>query len=361
MTSSITTGLEMLKIMYWSYVLRFSTIRLPQPLGSVMKHVLPRLVATVFALCTAFSSSAFAQTYPHKPIRLVVPYGPGGPSDIVARVVSDEMGKRLGQVLIVDNKPGAGSMVGTELVVRSPADGYTILLTDLPVTVVPHVLRASAKYDPVRDLEPIALIGRSTLGFYVAEQIKSPTIGDFVSFARAQKDGVRIGSGGNGSLTHLMAEVFAGAAGFQMTHLPYQGTGPAMPDLLAGRLDGMFNSYLATQSYLPGGKVRALGLAARERAAELPSVPTFAESGLPDVSVDYWLALVGPIGMPASTSATLRKALGEALQSASVQEKFKALAVTPTSDLRSETLRQTIQSDYQRWGRVVRDRNITAN
>lgn len=326
-----------------------------------MNHTLYRLLAAVFTLGVALASGANAQTYPHKPIRLVVPYGPGGPSDIVARVIADEMGKKLGQALVVDNKPGAGSMVGTELVVRSPADGYTLLLTDLPVTIVPHVLRASAKYDPVRDLEPIALIGRSTLGFYVAEQIKSPTVGDFVAFARAQKEGVRLGSGGNGSLTHLMAEVFAQSAGFQMTHVPYQGTGPAMPDLLAGRLDGMFNSYLATQSYLPGGKIRALGLAARERAGELPSVPTFAEAGLPDVQVDYWLALVGPVGMPAATSAALRKALGEALQSAGVQEKFKSLAVTPAADLRPETLRQAIQSDYQRWGKVVRDRNITAN
>lgn len=326
-----------------------------------MNHPLPRLLAAVFTLCIALASGAIAQTYPHKPIRLVVPYGPGGPSDIVARVVADEMGKKLGQALVVDNKAGAGSMVGTELVVRSPADGYTLLLTDLPVTIVPHVLRASAKYDPVRDLEPIALIGRSTLGFYVAEHVKSPNVSDFVAFARIQKEGVRMGSGGNGSLTHLMAEVFARSAGFQMTHVPYQGTGPAMPDLLAGRLDGMFNSYLATQSYLPGGKVRALGLAARERAAELPNIPTFAEAGLPDVSVDYWLALVGPVGMPATTSTALRKALGEALQSAGVQEKFKSLAVTPAADLRPETLRQAIQADYQRWGKVVRDRNITTN
>lgn len=326
-----------------------------------MNHPLPRLIATVFTLCIALAGGAIAQTYPHKTIRLVVPYGPGGPSDIVARVVADEMGKKLGQALVVDNKAGAGSMVGTELVVRSPADGYTLLLTDLPVTIVPHVLRASAKYDPVRDLEPIALIGRSTLGFYVAEHVKSPHVGDFVAFARAQKDGVRIGSGGNGSLTHLMAEVFARSAGFQMTHVPYQGTGPAMPDLLAGRLDGMFNSYLATQSYLPGGKVRALGLAARERAAELPNVPTFSEAGLPDVSVDYWLALAGPVGMPATTSTALRKALGEALQSAGVQEKFKSLAITPAADLQSDTLRQAIQTDYQRWGKVVRDRNITSN
>lgn len=309
----------------------------------------------------AFSCGAMAQAYPSKPVKLIVPYGPGGPSDIVARVLADEMAKALGQPVVVDNKPGAGSMVGTEFVVRSPADGYTVLLTDLPVTIVPHVLKASAKYDPVKDLDPIGLIGGSTLAFIVGEAFPARTLAEFTAAAKARADGVRIASGGNGSLTHLMAEVFAQSAGFKMVHVPYQGTGPAMPDLLAGRVDGMFNGYLATQSFLQSGKVKALAAASRTRAPELPNIPTFGEVGLGSVSVDYWLALAGPAGMPAAVSETLRAALAKALDSASVKERFANLAISSSKDQTARTLANAIASDYKRWGDVVLERNITAN
>jgi tripartite-type tricarboxylate transporter receptor subunit TctC len=302
-----------------------------------------------------------AQAYPTKPVKLVVPYGPGGPSDIVARVLADEMAKALGQPVVVDNKPGAGSMVGTEFVVRSPADGYTVLLTDLPVTIVPHVLKASAKYDPVKDLDPIGLIGGSTLAFFVGEAFPARTLAEFTAAAKARPDGVRIASGGNGSLTHLMAEVFAQSAGFKMVHVPYQGTGPAMPDLLAGRVDGMFNGYLATQSFLQSGKVKVLAAASRTRAPELPNIPTFVESGLGSVTVDYWLALAGPAGMPAAVSETLRSALAKALDSAGVKERFGNLAISSSKDLTARALANAIAVDYKRWGDVVRERNITAN
>jgi tripartite-type tricarboxylate transporter receptor subunit TctC len=319
------------------------------------------LAVFVAAGCGLLSASAGAQPYPNKPVRLVVPYGPGGPSDIVARVLSDEMAKALGQPIVVENKPGAGSMVGTETVVRSVPDGYTLLLTDLPVTIVPHVLKGSAKYDPVRDLEPIGLIGGSTVGFFASDTIPAKSLTEFVVLAKSRPEGVVIASGGNGSLTHLMAEVFAQSAGFRMTHVPFLGTGPAIPDLLSGRVEAMFNSYLGTQAYLPGGKVRPLAVASRKRADELPAIPTFAEAGLPAVSVDYWLAIVGPAGLPQATTDAIRTALGKALQASSVKEKFQSLAITPAQDLSGPTLRSAIQADYKRWGDVVRERNIVAN
>lgn len=308
-------------------------------------------------------AAALAQpdAYPSKPIRLVVPYGPGGPSDIVARVIADEMARSLGQPMVIDNKPGAGSMVGTEIVVRSPADGYTLLLTDLPVTIVPHVLKASVKYNPVKDLEPIGLIGGSSLGFVVPDTLPVKTLAEFVTLARSRPEGMRIGSGGNGSLTHLMAEVFAQSAGFKLTHLPYLGTGPALPDLLAGRLDGLFNSYLATKPYLDGGKIRMLAIAADQRVPEFPSALTFAEAGYRDVTVDYWLGIVGPTGTPKAVVERVRAALDKALQSTGVQEKFNALAITKASDTSGPALARAIQTEYKRWGEVVKTRNITVN
>ncbi len=311
--------------------------------------------------CSLAATPALAQGYPSKAIRLVVPYGPSGPSDIVARVLAEELANALGQPVVVDNKAGAGSMIGTEIVVRSAPDGYTLLLTDLPVTIVPHVLKASAKYDPVRDLEPVALIGGSTLGFFSSDVMPAKTLTEFVAMARTRPEGVRIASGGNGTITHLMAEVFAQSAGFRMTHVPYPGTGPAIPDLLAGRIDGMFNSYLVTKSYLPGGKIHALGVASRARAAELPAVPTFVEAGWPAVSVNYWVGIVGPAGMPAPIVEAVRTALGKALQTAGVKEKFQSLGITAAQDLSGAALRNAIQADHRRWGEVVRDRNITVN
>lgn len=302
-----------------------------------------------------------AQSYPTKPIRLVVPYGAGGGSDIVARIIGDEMGKILGQPLMVDNKPGAGSMVGTEIVVRSVADGYTLLLTDLPVTIVPHVLKEAVKYSPAKDFGPVGMVGGSRMSFYVNAEVPANTIQEFVSAARARPGAVRIGSGGNGTLTHLLAEVFAQAGNFSMTHVPYNGTGPAMPDLLAGRVDGMFNSYLSVQSYLPGGKLRPLGVASPARAPELPSVPTFAEAGLPAVSVDYWFAIVGPANMPKAVADKLRMALGKALASPDVVEKFQRLAVSPAADVSEQALRTVIERDFVRWGDIVRERKITVN
>jgi tripartite-type tricarboxylate transporter receptor subunit TctC len=313
------------------------------------------------AAAALLPSVALAQSYPSKPIRLVVPYGPGGPSDVLARVLADEMGRNLGQPLVVDNRPGAGSLLGTEIVVRAPADGYTLLLTDLPVTIVPHVLKASAKYNPVKDLEPVALIGGSPMGFYASNASGAKTLVEFIALAKSRPDGVRLGSGGNGTLTHLMAEVFAKSAGFHMTHVPYAGTGPAMPDLLAGRVDGMFNSYLTTAPYLPGDKVRALGIAASARMSELADVPTFAEAGLPAVSVDYWLGLAAPAKLPKEVGDRVRTALQKALQSPLVKERFASLAITPAADLSREAMRAAIEADYARWGAVVRENNITVN
>ena len=243
-------------------------------------------IAAIAAAAMGGGSVAQAEpAYPTKPIRLVVPYGPGGPSDVVARVLADEIGRNLGQSMVVDNRPGAGSSLGTDLVVRSPADGYTLLLADLPMTIVPHVLRATIKYQPLRDLEPIALIGTSSMGFYASPNLPAHTLADFVALAKGRAEPMQLGSGGIGTLTHLMAEVFAQSAGFAMTHVPYQGTGPAMTDLLGSRIDAMFNSYLATAPYLE--KLRPLGVATSTRSPERPNVPTFAEGGFPTVSVSY--------------------------------------------------------------------------
>ena len=255
--------------------------------------------------------------------------------------------------------PAVGKYVFDQRI--SQAAGYTLLLTDLPVTIVPHVLKASAKYNPVKDLESIGLIGGSSLGFVVPDALPAKTLAEFVTLARSRPEGMRIGSGGNGSLTHLMAEVFAQSAGFKLTHLPYLGTGPAIPDLLAGRLDGLFNSYLATKPYLDGAKLRMLAIASDHRVPEFPSATTFAEAGYRDVTVDYWLGIAGPAGTPKAVVERVRSALDKALQSSGVQEKFTALAITKATDTSGPALTRAIQAEYKRWGEVIKTRHITVN
>jgi tripartite-type tricarboxylate transporter receptor subunit TctC len=223
------------------------------------------------------------------------------------------------------------------------------------------VLRSAVRYDPVRDLEPIALIGGSNLQFYVGGHVPARTLAEFVTFAKGKAGGVAIASGGNGTLTHLMAELFAQSAGFSMNHVPYQGTGPAMPDLLAGRVDAMFNGYLATAGYLADGRLRALAAAGSTRAAELPAVPTFGEAGYPAITVTYWLGLAAPAGTPRAVTDAVRAALQKAMAATTVKERFASLALTLAADTSREAMKTTVETDFQRWGTLVRERNITAN
>src|SRR5438093_4502262 len=252
-------------------------------------------------LCYALAllpASAQAQVdYPSKPIRLVVPYAPGGSSDVLARALGPRLGEFLGQPIVVDNKPGAGSMLGTDVVAKSAPDGYTLLLADMPHTIVPAVYGARVPYDPVKGFDPVSLIGVSPLMLFVHPSFPAKTLGEFIAHARANPGKVTIGSGGNGTATHLMAELLQENAAIKLIHVPYKGAGPAVADTVAGQIQATFTTPATASGHLKAGRLRALAVTAVKRMPEYPEVPSLAESGVKNMAIQHWWGILAPAGL----------------------------------------------------------------
>src|SRR2546426_446641 len=282
-------------------------------------------------LCYALAllpASAQAQVdYPSKPIRLVVPYAPGGSSDVLARALGPRLGEFLGQPIVVDNKPGAGSMLGTDVVAKSAPDGYTLLLADMPHTIVPAVYGARVPYDPVKSFDPVSLIGVSPLMLFVHPSFPAKTLGEFIAYAKANPGKVSVGSGGNGTATHLMAELLQENAAIRLLHVPYKGAGPAVADTVAGQIQATFTTPATAAGHLKAGRVRALAVTADQRLPDYSDVPTLAESGVKNLVIQHWWGLLAPAGLPQAVIHRLTDAIQKTLTSKEVQERFRAVGV----------------------------------
>jgi len=238
------------------------------------------LAKPLFAALVALPSStlAAAAPYPDHPITLIVPYAPGGSSDVLARLIGEPLSKSLGQPIVIDNRAGAGSRLGIELAAKSAPDGYTLLLADMPHTIIPAIQKG-VHYDPVRDFTPIGLIGTASMLFFVNPAVNARTVADFVALANAAPETITIASGGIGSATHLTAELFQVRAGIKLVHVPFRGAGPAMNDLIAGHVQSGFTTLATASAAIE--HVRALGIASETRLATLPNVPTFRRRSRP--------------------------------------------------------------------------------
>ena len=319
-----------------------------------------------FALLLFLALPAAAQTtalkaapaYPVKPIRLIVPYAPGGSSDIIARLYAQRLTATMGQTFVVDNRPGAGGMIGTELLARSSADGYTLLLQDMPHTINPAVY-GKVPYDPVRDFEPITLVARAPQWLFVFPGVPAKTIGELVAIAKSQPGNLRIGSAGNGSGTHLMAELLMRGAGIDLTHVPYKGAGPAVTATVGGEMNAVFTSMPAAISFVQSGRLRAIGVTTAKRQASYPDVPTFEESGVRNMVLHHWFGVLGPAGLPRPVIARLHAEFSRAVGEPAIVERYKSLMLDPATTT-PEAFRALIESDLARWGRVVREAGITA-
>lgn len=315
--------------------------------------------ALLGALCLpliAFAQSD-ARRYPERPVRLIVPYAPGGSSDIIARLFGQRLAETFGQTFVVDNRPGAGGMLGTALLAKASGDGYTLILQDMPHTINPAVHKVP--YDPLKDFTPITLVARAPQWLFVHPGVSAKSVKELIVLARAEPGKLKIGSAGNGSGTHLMAELFMRGAGIDLTHAPYKGAGPAVAAAVAGEMNAVFTSMPAALAFVQSGRLRPIGVTTAQRHASHPEVPTFAESGLPNMVLHHWFGFMGPAGLPRSVQAALLRALGAAMKTPEVTERYRLLTIEAATTT-PEEFGELIKADLARWDKVVKEANIRA-
>jgi tripartite-type tricarboxylate transporter receptor subunit TctC len=307
------------------------------------------------AIACTMCGTAGAQPYPNKPVRLLVPYAPGGSSDAIGRIIGQKLGDALGQSFVIDNRAGAASVIGRELVARAAPDGYTLMIGDAVHTINVHVLR-NIPYDPVNDFTFITLIGYSPMALAVHPS-GAGTLKDFIALAKSQPGRLNYGMGGTGSITHLTGELFKLSAQVNLVAIPYKSIGLAVNDVLGAQIQAAFPSLPPTVAHVRAGRLRVLAVAAEKRASVLPEAPTFGESGLAGVVVSNWFGLMGPARLPASIVSRLHAEVGKAVQAPDIREKFSAMALEIVANTPAE-FKTMIETELVRWGRVVKQAGI---
>ncbi|KAF1024102.1 MAG: hypothetical protein GAK30_00122 [Paracidovorax wautersii] len=318
------------------------------------------LAAAALALLGTLAPAAQAQDdFPSRNLTLIVPYPAGGANDAVGRLIGQKMAEVLGQAVVVDNRPGAGTAIGTAMAARAPSDGYTLVLGSLAShAVTPNLLGYKvAGYDPVADFAPLGLIGKAPIIATVGTDSRYTSLAAVVEQARKTPGQVMYGSAGNGSPLHLAGALFGRAAGVEMTHVPYKGGNAHTLDLIAGRLDVIFDTSTSALPLTRGGKARALAVAAPTRLAELPDVPTFAEAGYKNFQVDAWYALYTRAKTPAPVLRKLGDALAKVMQMPDVNERLQQFAITPAHGS-AEQLAVFTRQELDKYGTVIREMNI---
>ncbi|UPY36263.1 tripartite tricarboxylate transporter substrate binding protein [Sediminicoccus sp. KRV36] len=305
-------------------------------------------------------ANARAQWAPARPLRFVVPFAAGGATDIVARVLSEPMGERLGQAVAVDNRTGAGGNVGVENVVRSAADGLTMLMgTTGTLTINPH-LYANMGFNPLTDLAPIGLAFATDHVLIVNPQVQAQTAQEFLALVRAQPGRLSYGSGGNGSSTHTVVELFKLVAQVQIQHVPYRGSAPALNDTVAGNVQVMLDQIASALPQIQAGRVRALAVTGARRHPALPDVPTVAEIGLAAAEASSWGAVMAPAGTPPAAIDRINAVLREALALQGVKDRLTQVGAEALTSSPAE-LGAFLRAETEKWGRVVREARITVN
>jgi len=304
------------------------------------------------AILCALALPALAQPYPSRPVALVVPHGAGGANDAIARPFSHAIGARLGQSFIVDNRAGAGGNIGTGYVARGTPDGYTLLLTVGSSYTISPFLYKSVPFDPLKDFEPIGMVATAPYVLVVNPALPVKTVQDLVALARSQPGALHMASAGNGSLDHLLGEMFKSAAGVDMVHVPYRGASAANTDLVSGQVSVTFTSWPSVMSFVNAGKLRLIAVASPARSPLLPNVPTIAET-VPGVSAVSWYGLFAPAATPKEVSARLRAETAALLKDKAFQETLKAQgAEAATVD--TARFSEIIRTDLQQWARIVK-------
>ena len=308
-------------------------------------------VSSLLAGCFALAGLAAAQDYPSRPIRMIVPYGTGGVTDITSRIVAPRMADILGQSIVIENRAGGASMLGTDAVAKSRPDGYTVLLTSTALAAN-HILFKKIPYDPVKDLLSVSLLATVPTVLVVHPGVQANSVKDLVDLVKAKPGSINYGSAGNGSGNHLTTEVFKHAAGIDAQHIPYKGGGAVMTDLVGGQVTFVFAVLPTAYPYITSGKLRALGVSSLQRSAALPDVPTVAESGYPGFNVAEWLGIFVPAGTPPAIVERLNNAATRALQHPEVQTRLKALGAEIIGG-HPGNMDKYLRSEIANWSRLA--------
>lgn len=317
------------------------------------------LQACAAALCVAASPAGLAQGYPTKPIRLIVPFPAGGATDLFARTLSQKMGEKLGTTLVIDNKPGAGGAIGSDAAAKSPPDGYTLLLATTSTHSIGPAITPKLPYDTVRDFTPIAHVGDAPSIMLVPNNSPAKTVREWIDYAKKNPGKLNYASSGNGTIVQLTAELFKAQAGVFVTHIPYKGTALAIPDLITGKVDVLFDSLPTGMPHVRDGRLRALGVTTLKRSPLAPELPPIADV-LPGFESNTWFGLYGPKALPADLVTRINSAANQSLSDPEVRDKLARLGIEPTTSTPAQ-LASMVAEDAAKWKKIIIDRKITGD
>lgn len=320
------------------------------------RRTLTRLAA---ALPFASALSVYAQNYPSKPIRLIVPFPAGGATDILARALSNKLGEKLGQTVVVENKPGAGGTIGADAAARSTADGYTLLLATSSTHSIGPAINPKIPYDAVADFTPLGYVATSPNLVLVPNTSPAKTMREFVEYAKRSPGKLNYASSGNGTIVHLTTELFKAMSGTYILHIPYRGTALAIPDLVSGKVDVLFDSLVTGLPHVKDGKLRALAVTSAARTSLAVDLPAVAEV-LPGFESTTWFGLYGPKGLSADVVQSINTALNAALSDPDVKERFARLGAEPTGGT-APRFAQVVKADHDKWKAIIAERKISAD
>ena len=316
-----------------------------------------RTLATALCLGAAASACLAQSAYPNKPIRLIVPFPAGGATDLFARSLAPKIAERLGGSIVIDNKPGAGGIIGSDLAAKAPADGYTLLLTTTSTHSIGPAMNSRLPFDPVRDFTPIAHVGDAPNVMLVPNSSPARTVKEWIDYARKNPGRLNYASSGNGTIVQLTAELFKSQAGVFVTHIPYKGTALAMPDLIAGNLDVLFDSLPTGMPQVREGRLRALGVTSLKRTPLAPNLQPIAEV-LPGFESTTWFGFYAPRGLPAELVARINGAANQVLADPEVKDKLGKLGVEPAPGGTPQQFAAMVAADAAKWKKIVMDRHI---
>ncbi len=325
-----------------------------------MKNIASVTLAATLALATLLPVGVHAQAYPSKPIRLVVPYAPGGGTDIISRAVALELSKTLGQAVNVDNRPGAGGNLGAELVAKSAPDGYTLLTSASSLHGITPFLYKKLNYDPNKDLSPVIVLAGFANVLVLNPAVPANSVKEVIALAKAQPGKLSCASSGSGSTIHMSCEMFKHMLGLEITHVPYKGSGPALTDLMGGQVNMMFDNIPSSITHIRSGKLRALATTGPKRAGSLPDLPTIAETGVDGYESTAWFGLVVPVGTPKEIIARLNADGQRAAKSPEFVKRMTDLGYEIVGGT-PEQMASMIQDEYRRWGPIVKASGATVD